>query len=148
SSSRDPLTGPVPARFNMAAYTIGRAAAADPQGEALIVIEDPAAASPAEVWTFADVESAVLRIAGGLQQTGLAPGARILIRLQNTSSYALLFFGAIAGGFVPLPTSTQLTGREVQFLLEDSGAEAVAVGRDLALDNVPAGVRVFEADEI
>jgi acetyl-CoA synthetase len=137
-----------PARFNMAAYCIARAAAADPQGEALVVIDDAAAAVPAEVWTFADLEDAVLRIAAGLREAGLEPGARILIRLENTSTYALLFFGAIAGGFVPLPTSAQLTETEARFLLADSGAAAAAVGRDLGLGAAPAGVRIFEPGEI
>jgi acetyl-CoA synthetase len=137
----------LPVRFNMAAYAIGRAAAARPQHAALLVMADPGR-PPVETWTFAELEEAVLRIAGGLQEAGLEPGARILIRLENTSAYALLFFGAIAGGFVPLPTSAQLTEPEVQFLLEDSGAEAIALGRDLGLGQVPDGVRVFDADVI
>jgi acyl-coenzyme A synthetase/AMP-(fatty) acid ligase len=132
----------------MAAYCIARAAAADPRGQALVVIDDAASATPAEVWTFVDLEEAVLRIAAGLTEAGLEPGARILIRLENTSAYALLFFGAIAGGFVPLPTSAQLTEREARFLLEDSGAAAAAVGRDLGIGAAPAGVRIFEAEEI
>jgi acyl-coenzyme A synthetase/AMP-(fatty) acid ligase len=137
----------LPQRFNMAAYAVGRASAVRPQHPALLVLAEPDGV-PAEMWTFAQIEDAVLRIAGGLKAVGLTPGARILIRLQNTSAYALLFFGAIAGGFVPLPTSPQLTGREVQFLLEDSGAEAVVVGGDLGLSDVPSGIRVFDADDI
>jgi acetyl-CoA synthetase len=135
-------------RFNMAAYCIGRAASARADAPALIVVDDAGAKLPAEVWTFAGIEDACLRIAGGLRAAGLAPGARILIRLDNTSAYALLFFGAIAGGFVPLPTSAQLTEHEVRFLLEDSGAAAIAVGGARAIGAVPAGVRVFDADEI
>ena len=78
----------LPQRFNMAAYAIGRAATARPKHPALIVMDAPGA-PPAEVWTFADLEDAVLRIAGGLQAAGLTPGDRILIRLENTSAYAL-----------------------------------------------------------
>jgi len=137
-----------PPRFNMAAYCIGRAAAARPQAQALVVVDDAASGTPAEVWTFADLEAAVLRVGEGLKTAGLEPGARILIRLENTSTYALLFFGAIAGGFVPLPTSAQLTQREVRFLLDDSGAAAIALGRDLGLGEVPTGVRVLETEEI
>lgn len=136
-----------PARFNMAAYAIGRAAASRPDAPALLVIDD-AGGAPAEVWTFAALEEAVQRIAGGLRQAGLAPGARIAIRLENTSAYALLFFGAIAGGFVPLPTSVQLTDQEARFLIADSGAAAVALGRDLALDGLPGDVRIFGTDDI
>jgi acyl-coenzyme A synthetase/AMP-(fatty) acid ligase len=137
----------LPPRFNMAAYAIGGAAAARPQHPALLVTADPDGA-PAELWSFAAIEDAVLRIAGGLQETGLQPGARILIRLDNTSAYALLFFGAIAGGFVPLPTSAQLTEHEALFLLQDSGAAAIAAGGDLGLTNVPSGIRVFDASDI
>jgi acetyl-CoA synthetase len=132
-----------PQRFNMAAYAIGRAAAARPKHPALLVMDAPGA-PPAEVWTFADLEDAVLRIAGGLKTAGLSPGNRILIRLENTSAYALTFFGAIAGGFVPLPTSAQLTDREVQFLLDDSGARAVVRGDSAA----PRGAMQLDADAI
>ena len=134
-------------RFNMAAYAIGRAAASRPQHPALLVTAD-ACGMPVEVWSFADVEDAILRVAGGLRASGLRPGARVLIRLDNTSAYALLFFGAIAGGFVPLPTSAQLTEVEAQFLLQDSGAEAIALGGEHGLNSVPSGVRVFETDDI
>jgi acetyl-CoA synthetase len=137
----------LPQRFNMAAYVVGRAAAARPQHPALLVMAEPGSA-PAETWTFAQIEDAVLRIAGRLKAAGLTPGARILTRLENTSAYALVFFGAIAGGFVPLPTSPQLTGREVQFLLGDSGAEAIVVGGELGLSDVPLGVRVFDTDDV
>jgi acyl-coenzyme A synthetase/AMP-(fatty) acid ligase len=135
-------------RFNMTAYCIGRAAAERPDTPALVVVADAGAGTPAEVWTFAELEDAILRIAASLRERGLAPGARILIRLENTSAYALFFFGAIAGGFVPLPTSAHLTIREARFLLDDSGAQAVACGRDLGLGSLPAGVEVIEAEAI
>jgi acyl-coenzyme A synthetase/AMP-(fatty) acid ligase len=138
---------PLPSRFNMAAYAIGRSAAQRAFAPALIVI-DEVGSKPAEVWTFAALEDAVLRIAGGLKQTGLAPGARILIRLDNTSAYALLFFGAIAGGFVPLPTSTQLTAREILFMAQNSGAEAVALADGVALDGLSGDVRIFSPDDV
>jgi acyl-coenzyme A synthetase/AMP-(fatty) acid ligase len=137
----------LPQRFNMAAYAIGRAAAARPHHAALLVMADPDR-PPVETWTFAELEAAVLHIAGGLRAAGLKPGARILIRLENTSAYALLFFGAIAAGLVPLPTSAQLTEHEVRFLLEDSGAEAIALDHGLGFSAVPRGLHVFDADAI
>ena len=63
-------TNKLPGRFNMAAYAIGRAAASRPQHPALLVTAD-AGGTPAEVWSFADVEDAILRIAGGLRASGL-----------------------------------------------------------------------------
>ena len=112
--------------FNMARYCIAGAAAATPGKPALIVVADPSAAHPSEIWTYADLEDAVLRTAGALRALGLAPGDRVMIRLDNTSAYAVLFFGAIAAGLVALPASSQLTDREALFLLEDSGSAALA----------------------
>ncbi|MFS8640447.1 MAG: AMP-binding protein, partial [Symbiobacteriaceae bacterium] len=71
-----------------------------------------------------------------------------MIRLDNTSTYALLFFGAIAGGYVPLPTSSQLTPGEAAFLLQDSGAAAVALADRLPIIDIPAGVRVLESGRV
>jgi acyl-coenzyme A synthetase/AMP-(fatty) acid ligase len=133
--------------FNIAAYCLAEAARRTPSKAALIVIADAAAKSPAEIWTYGDLEDAVLRCAAALRASGLAPGDRILIRLENTSAYAILFFGAIAAGLVALPASSQLTAAETMFLITDSGAAAIAAADDLALD-VPAGVRRFAPQEV
>jgi len=136
-----------PADFNMARYCIGGSAGRTPDKAALLVVAD-ARRAPSEVWSYAQLESAVLNVAGALSRLGLAPGARILLRLDNTSAYALMFFGATAAGFVPIPASTQLTEAEVEFLLDNSGAEAVCVADDLPVHHVPAGVRVIGETEV
>ncbi len=136
-----------PAAFNMAAYCIGRSRGSSPDKAALVVVADPTRA-PSEIWTYARLENAILNVAGALSTSGLTPGARILIRLDNTSEYALMFFGAVAAGFVPIPASTQLTQPEVMFLLENSGAEAVCVADNLAVGPVPAGVQVIEKEHV
>ncbi|MFP4537466.1 MAG: class I adenylate-forming enzyme family protein [Dichotomicrobium sp.] len=143
--SVDP-TAPVPDAFNMARYCLARAAET-PDKPALIVAEDTGG-TPAEVWTFAELEDAILRMADGLRAAGLAPGERLLIRLENTSAYALTFFAAIAGGIVPVPASDQLSPREAGFLLSDSGAAAVALSPDLPVNPVPEGIRIFSPDEV
>jgi len=78
-----------------------------------------------ERWTYGGIESAVLSIAGGLEAKGLKRGDRVLLRLGHSSDFPLVFFGAIAGGFVPIPTSEMLTSAEAAAILEDSGAAAV-----------------------
>jgi acyl-coenzyme A synthetase/AMP-(fatty) acid ligase len=143
------FSGPLPPRrFNMAAYVIGRAAQATPDKLALAVITDPEGAEAAETWTYAAIEDAVLRAAAALADAGLKRGDRLLIRLENTSDYALLFFGAIAAGLVPIPASTQLTAPEAAFLLADSGAAALALAAGFPAGDIPAGVRVFSPDDV
>ena len=134
--------------FNMTEYCIGQAARSRPNHPALIVINDPKSAHPGEVWTFGELEAAVLNTAAALQRRGLEPGARIVVALENTSTYAVLFFGAIAGGFVPMPVSTQLTAPELNFLISDSGAQLVALSHVAATPQLAAGVQLAGSDEI
>ncbi|MGF1454987.1 MAG: class I adenylate-forming enzyme family protein [Alphaproteobacteria bacterium] len=139
---------PVPARFNLARYCLGPGAPRDPDKTALIVVGDADAPSEAaERWTYGQLDTGVRRVAAGLTALGLAPGTRIMIRLENTSVYPLLFFGAMAAGLIALPTSSQLTDEEALFVLGNAGASALAVADGLALAGVPMGVRVLrEAD--
>jgi acetyl-CoA synthetase len=132
----------------MAAYAIGRAASATPDKIALEVIDHIDTTTPAETWTYRDLERAILAIAHGLNQRGFVRGERLLIRLDNTSAYALLFFGAIAAGLVPIPASSQLTGSEAAFLLDNSGARGVAVASAAQCATLPAHVITLTAADV
>jgi acyl-coenzyme A synthetase/AMP-(fatty) acid ligase len=112
--------------FNMAAYAIGRATHSSPDKTALLVYDTATPDDPRETWSFEEIEIAVLRLAAGLAACGLKRGDRVAIRLGNSSHSALLFFAAIAGGFIALPLSDQLTEPELKSLLDDSGAAAIA----------------------
>lgn len=139
-------TGPLPpARFNMAAYCLAPAPYRVPDKVALTV-EHGRGAVP-DRWSFAELDRAVQGIAAGLRALGLARGDRVMIRMGNTPDAALMFFGAIAGGFVPVPTSSQLTPGEAGIVLEDSGAVLVAQSPDLPLA-LPGGVRAIGPDAI
>tara|TARA_R110000868_G_scaffold144396_1_gene363469 strand:- start:5736 stop:7289 length:1554 start_codon:yes stop_codon:yes gene_type:complete len=132
-----------PARFNMARYCLADSARRWPDKVALVVVSDAAAPlDQAERWTYAALDDAVRRVAAGLIAEGLAPGERLMIRMPNTSDYALLFFGAIAAGVVPLPSSSQLTEAEATFLLSDSAANAVAIAGGMGVK--VEGVRVID----
>ena len=122
-------TGELPPRqLNMARYCLATSAARFADKVALIVVSDAdAPLEDAERWTYGALDEAVRRVAAGFFAEGFRPGDRLMIRMPNTSDYALLFFGAIAAGLVPLPSSSQLTEAEADFLLSDSRASAVAV---------------------
>ncbi len=139
----------VPSRFNMARHCLERQAASWPDKPALVVIDDASpAALPLEVWTFAELELAVLRVAGALEAMGLQRGDRILIRLDNTSTYPILYFAAIARGLIAVATSSQLTAGEAEFLLADSQPRAVALAPHLPRGDIPPGVLVIEEAEV
>jgi acetyl-CoA synthetase len=134
--------------FNMAAYTISRAALSMPDKAALVVIADVDAAEPEEIWTYAQLERAVLAVAAGLREYGHERGSRIVVRLENTSHYPIVFFGAIAAGLVPVATSALLTAGEAAFLMRDSGAKAVVLADRLPLDLIPEGVDVIRSADV
>ncbi|WP_168581412.1 class I adenylate-forming enzyme family protein [Gephyromycinifex aptenodytis] len=127
-----------PARLNLAGYCLGGHDEQVRARDGLIVVTD-AEASPqqAQRWSFADLDRAVRCVAAGLLSLGLARGDRVMIRLGNTSEYALLHFGAMAAGLVSVPSSPQLTPGEAQFLLQDCGAAALALAEDLPVEADP-----------
>jgi acyl-coenzyme A synthetase/AMP-(fatty) acid ligase len=127
------------ARLNLSGYCLYRTARASPKKLALRVFR--AAGAAPESWTYAQLDLAVQRVAAGLLAEGLRTGDRLLLRLPNTSDYALMFFGAIAAGLVPIPVSAQLTEGEMAVLLEDSLAAAVVVTGDFA--KPITGIRIF-----
>ncbi len=134
--------------FNLAGHCVGTAAGNRPGHTALIVVSDAdAPADAAEQWTFGELDDAVRAVAAGLLGCGLRPGDRVLLRLGNTSDFALLYFGAIAAGLVAVPSSAQLTGQEARFLLADSGASALVVADDLAIE-APDGIGVLGPRDI
>jgi acetyl-CoA synthetase len=133
--------------FNMARYCLAAGATSTPGKPALIVMGE-AGAPPLEVWTYEDLETAVLRTAGALREAGLAEGDRLMIRLDNTSAYAILFFAAIAAGLVALPASSQLTDREALFLLEDSDAAAIACATALPIPPHIRAPLVFSPEDV
>lgn len=137
----------IPDRLNLARHCVGRASIATPGKTALIVIGDADAPEKGERWTYAALDNAVRAVAAGLLAEGLGPGDRIMLRLPNTSDYALLFLGAISAGLVPIPVSSQLTESETGFLLEDSAASAVAQTGSPALP-APPGCRILDAAAI
>jgi acyl-coenzyme A synthetase/AMP-(fatty) acid ligase len=141
--------GTLPAkRFNMARYCLAAPARAYPHKPALIVITDAANPEAAEIWSYEQLQSAVLRLGTALTRLGLQHGDRLMIRLDNSSAYAMLFFAAVAVGLVPLPASSQLTGEEASFLLTDSQSRALAIGPGMTMAAIPSGILVIEEDWI
>jgi len=108
--------------MNLARYCLSNA---NPDGSKTALEVVGPGAELLEVWSYAELTGKVLAVASGLRATGLATGDRILLRIGHSSDFPLLFFGAIAGGFVPIPTSAQLTAFEASAILVDSGASLI-----------------------
>jgi acyl-coenzyme A synthetase/AMP-(fatty) acid ligase len=135
-----------PSRFNLARYCLQHASTR-PEKTALIVCPSSVAID-AEVWTYGALQDAVLRIATGVRELGLAPGSRIFLRMKNSIDYALMFLGVNAAGLVPIPASSQLTAEEVAFMVGDAEAAAVAFTPGLDLPDLPETIVKIGASDI
>lgn len=103
--------------------------------------------------TFAELAERTTRFAQLLRDLGCAAGDRVLIRLPNCVAYPTAFLGAIKRGAIPVPTSTQLTADEVQYLAADSGAVVLVTdgatwaAMHAMLEQAPALHEVILVDE-
>ena len=132
-----------PKPFNMSEYVIGRAARATPDKIALRILAGLAPSPEDKNWTYAELEDAVLRTAGGLLAAGLKPGDHVMIRLANDARFPIAHFGAIAAGLVSLPVSTQLSGREIEMLAADAEVAAILLDTELPVGLAGASHRLF-----
>lgn len=127
SEIRSTPFAPYPASFNMAAHVL-RHAGDLPDKVALAVL----GLSGAERWSFARLQDAVLGTGTGLLRAGLRPGDRVLMRLGNTVDFPVAYLGALAVGMVPVPTSAQLTAREVAGIIDVTDPAAILLADGVA----------------
>ncbi|MFW2544525.1 class I adenylate-forming enzyme family protein [Primorskyibacter sp. 2E107] len=134
---------PCPKPFNLAAHVL--AAGAETPDKIALAIVHP---TGAERWSYARLIAAVRGTATGLLDAGLKPGDVLLMRLGNTVDFPIAYLGAIAAGIVPVPTSSQLTAREVTKIIDHLTPKAILRG-----DGVPCpetdvpifGPQIYEA---
>ncbi|MCX7289356.1 MAG: class I adenylate-forming enzyme family protein [Rhodobacterales bacterium] len=98
----------LPQSFNLADHVLAGAAGLGEKPALVILHPDRD-----EAISFARLRALVLGCARHLHGLGLKPGDRVLMRMGNGAAFPILFLGAIAAGFVPVPTSAALTSAEI-----------------------------------
>lgn len=126
---------PCPAPFNMAQYVLA-AGSATPDKIALQILRP----TGAQRWSYARLIAAVRGTGTGLLRAGLQPGERVLLRLGNTVDFPVAYLGALAAGLVPVPTSSQLTAREITGMAGPLAPAAILAAEGVALPDTTAPV--------
>lgn len=134
-----PPLSPCPEQFNLADYVLG-AARRSPERSALEVFGKSGSTN----WTYGALLTAVLGTASGFAERG-APGDVVVLRLGNTPDFPIAFLGAIAAGFIPVPTSSQLTKREITAIAGQTRAKLVVAAPGLTTPDT--GEPVIAQDE-
>ncbi|BAC68968.1 acyl-CoA synthetase [Streptomyces avermitilis] len=93
-------------------------------------------------WTYAELDEAVSRAARALRETGLAPGDRVGAYGHNSDAYLIGFLACARAGLVHVPVNQNLTGDDLAYIVDQSGATLVLTDPDLA-GNLADGVRTL-----
>ncbi len=92
---------------------------------------------PSRSLTRAELASATRRCAGALAASGVGRERRLVILMPDTVDFPIVFWGALRAGVIPVPVNTLLTPDLVQYVLEDSRAEALVLAEPLLAGLLP-----------
>ncbi|WP_406509813.1 acyl-CoA synthetase [Streptomyces sp. NBC_00212] len=93
-------------------------------------------------WSYAELDTAVSTAAAVLASRGLSKGDRVATYGHNSDAYLIAFLACARAGFIHVPVNQHLTGADLAYILEQSGAALVLADPALA-DRLPASFAVL-----
>ena len=87
--------------------------------------DHPALIYLGKTWTYSAMMDLMNRFATALHQLGIGHGDKVMIYIPNCPQFIFAFFGIQRIGAVPVPVSPIYTPHEIEYLINDSGAEAI-----------------------
>ncbi len=99
--------------------------------------EKSAFIDPQRCLTYHDLQSATRKMATVLASLNIARKSRIAMLMFDTVDFPIVFWGSLRAGIVPVCLNTLLTSDQYQYLLSDSGVEALFVSSELLPVVVP-----------
>ncbi len=87
-------------------------------------------------WSYAETESEVARIAGGLAQRGLRKGERVVMFLSNRPEFIFVLFALQRLGAIAVPVGTREQGPGLAYIVKQCGATGIVFDDALA-DRIP-----------
>jgi benzoate-CoA ligase len=124
-ASRSPPRLTLPRRYNAAFDLIARHLASD-------TALKPAFIDDERSLTYRELDEHSSAFANTLGRLRLEPGQRVLMGMQDTIDFPIVFLGSIKAGVVPVPVNTLLTAEDYAYMLNDSRAQAAVVSAALA----------------
>ena len=101
--------------------------------------------------TYGELAEQAHRLANALRARHLAPETRVMVAMLDTPEWPVVFLGCLLAGVVPVAANTLLTGKDFDFMLRDSRAQALFVSAPLLpvfeplVASIPALRHVFVA---
>lgn len=76
-------------------------------------------------FTYAELECLTNKMANSITKLGVTKGDRVAICMDNCPQYVIAFFAILKAGGVVVQTTPMATGRELLYLLTDSGSKGI-----------------------
>lgn len=105
------------ARRDTIGDAFGRSVARNPDKDALVF--------GGRRWSYAELDAGANRVANALLAMGLQKGDRVAAYGKNSDAYVLLWLGCARAGVIHVPVNFALTGEELLYILNQSGAKAL-----------------------
>lgn len=122
------------------------------RGQARARPEEVAYVCGDESLTFADVDRRASRVANALLAAGLPVQSRVAYLARNTPAFYELMLGCAKSRHVVTPVNTRLALPEIAYILADSRARVLLVGREFYdtvaafCDSLPEGLQLLALD--
>lgn len=101
-----------------------------------------AVASTSGATTFGKLDARARSLAGALTTAGVRRGDRVAVLGRNRVELIEVCIGSLRAGIVPVPINPLLTEREIEYVLEDSGAHWLFTDRSVD-SQVPERIITF-----
>jgi long-chain acyl-CoA synthetase len=92
-------------------------------------------------WSYAELELAAARAAGGFARLGVGHGDRVCLLLPNGPEFLIAYYGLLKLGAIPISLNVMLKGDEIAFIAGDAGAR-LFLAHGALLGNLPAQDRM------
>ncbi|MFP3915644.1 MAG: AMP-binding protein [Actinomycetota bacterium] len=102
-----------------------------------VFAEKPAISYRDRNWTYGEMSVAVQRTAGGLARLGVGEGDRVAYLVPNLPEMLIGHFAVPLLGAILVAINTRLSGPEISYILQHSGARVLVVDTDLVDAIVP-----------
>jgi long-chain acyl-CoA synthetase len=97
--------------------------------------------------TYAELWSETLAYAGALRARGVTEGSRVAMLVPNVADFARVYYATLALGAVVVPVHALLKRREIEYLLQDSGAMLLVCAAPLLAEGA-AGAELAGVDVV
>jgi fatty-acyl-CoA synthase len=98
--------------------------------------------------TYAELKAQAEALAGWLQASGLEPGGRVLLYMQNCPQWVVAFYAVLRAGGVVVPVNPMNKADEFGHYITDPAARFAITSRDLAATVREADARLPEAQRL